>query len=261
MDAPRHRHRALTTAAVAVLLPFVAACGGEQAGPGGSDRARAGPPLTGVRWSVHSVTEDGRTLRAPADAHLTVEPGGRVGGSHGCDRFHGDAEVDGDRIRLRTESTAGACPEPLREFERRLRAVLGEGPLDARVRGDRLTLTAADGASVRLGRAEHAPLHGTKWSLALPGADGRAHLTFDREKGTVSGSTGCNRVRADATVRDGHITLGAPSTTRMMCEGSLMDVEERVLRLFDGRAAYRIAYRNLTLTSDDGVEVRAFAAG
>ncbi|MEU3947216.1 META domain-containing protein [Streptomyces sp. NPDC029526] len=261
MDAPRRRHRALTTAAVAVLLPFAAACGGEQAGPGGSDSVRAAPPLTGVRWSVDSVTEGGRTLRAPADAHLTVEEGGRAEGSYGCNRFRGDAGFEGDRIRLRTESTAQACPEPLREFERRLGAVLERGPLGIRVRGDQLTLTTEDGTSVRLSRAGHAPLHGTKWSLALPGADGRAHLTFDREEGTVSGSAGCNHVSADATVRDGHITLGAPSTTRMMCEGSLMDVEERVLRLFDGRAAYRIEYRNLTLTSDDGVEVPAFATG
>lgn len=261
MYTQRYRNRLLGAAAVAVLVPFAAACGGERADGGGSGSARAEPPVTGVRWSVDSVTDDGSTLRAPSDAHLTIDDGGKAEGSYGCNRFRGEAAFEGDRVRFSgAESTAMACPEPLMEFESRLAAVLEGGALGTSVRGDRLTLTGDDGTSVRLSRAEDAPLHGTRWTVALPDADGRAHLTFDREEGTVSGSTGCNNVSAEATVRDGHITLGTPATTRMMCEDSLMDVEKTVLGLFDGRVGYRIEYRNLTLTSDNGVDVPAFAA-
>lgn len=116
------------------------------------------------------------------------------------------------------------------------------------------------GAGRGSGSAEAArPLTGVRWTVALPEAGGRAHLTFDG-KGTVSGSLGCNDVGAGATVRDGHITLGAPATTRMMCEDSLMDAERTLLRLFGGTVAYRIDSGNLTLTSENGTRVTAFAA-
>ncbi|CAL9491604.1 META domain-containing protein [Streptomyces sp. enrichment culture] len=256
----RGRRRTALTAAALLLLPLTAACGTARAGTD-SGSAGAEQRIAGVRWDVDSVTAGGTTHRAPSDAHLTVDDGGRAEGNYGCNRLRGRAAFDGDRVTLTIGITLMACPEPVMDFERHLADTLRNQPLTTRADGDRLTLTADDGTSVRLSRAEHAPLRGTRWSIALPGADGRAHLTVDREQGTVSGSTGCNHVSADATVRDGHITLGAPSTTRMMCEGSLMDVEETVLKLFDGRAEYRIEYRNLTLTSDDGVEVPAFAAG
>ncbi|MFE7979260.1 META domain-containing protein [Streptomyces shenzhenensis] len=34
------------------------------------------------------------------------------------------------------------------------------------------------------------------------------------------------------TVRDAHITLGTPVTTRMMCDASLIPAEKSLLRLF-----------------------------
>ncbi|MEU6885095.1 META domain-containing protein [Streptomyces viridosporus] len=259
MDTQRQQQRR-TLVAAAVLLPLVAACGGEQAGAGrGSGSAEAAPPLTGVRWNVDSVTADGTTHRAPPGVHMSVDDRGRAEGSYGCNRFRGDVAFEGDRIRLRADTTLKACAAPRMDFERTLSRTLTGGALTTRVDDDRLTLTADDGTTVRLSRAGDEPLHGTRWTVDLPEADGRAHLTFD-EKGTVSGSLGCNDVNADATVRDGHITLGAPAMTRMMCEDSLMDAERTLLRLFDGTVAYRIDPGNLTLTSENGTRVTAFAA-
>ncbi len=171
------------------------------------------------------------------------------------------------------------------KFEETLSRTLTAGPLTTGADGDRLTLTTADGDTVRLSEQPDAALYGTKWTVTTPAgrdgqatadtqdgkdaaadrdaADGKAgeapHLTFDEKKGTVSGSLGCNRVNADATVRDGHITLGPAATTRMVCEGSLMDTEKRLLKLFDSKVEYRIDQQTLTLTSANGTSVRAVA--
>ncbi|MEV5437163.1 META domain-containing protein [Streptomyces sp. NPDC052682] len=257
MDRQKQR---MTLTAVALLAPFLAACGSEQAGGGSSSSVAGWPPVTGVLWSVDSVMADGTTHRAPADAHVTFGKSGRAEGSYGCNHFSARAAVDGDRIRLSdTMSTEMACEKRSMTFEKTLARALADRELTAEVNGDRLTLTTADGDTVRLTRSKQAPLYGTQWTVTSPDGTGRAHLTFDGTKDTVSGRLGCNHVNAEATVRDGHITLGRPSVTRMMCEDSLMDTEKTLLRLFDGELRYGVDHRTLTLTSDNGTTVRAVA--
>ncbi|WP_331462049.1 META domain-containing protein [Streptomyces sp. KMM 9044] len=104
-------------------------------------------------------------------------------------------------------------------------------------------------------------MHGTTWKITSPDAAGRVHLTFDEKEGPVSGSPGCNKMNADATVRDGRITVNTPTTTRMVCEDSLIKAEKRLLRLFDTLPGYRTDHQNVTLTSENGTTVEAFAAG
>ncbi|MCX5036832.1 MULTISPECIES: META domain-containing protein [Streptomyces] len=269
----QQRSMTLTVAAVAALVPLAAACGSEQADDAGSDRVGAGGQrVTGVRWSIDSVTVDGTTHRAPDTAHVRIDDGGRAAGSTGCNSFsaradvqdEGDGDGDGRRVRLSDAMfTEKACAKTPAGFEKSLGRALTTGPLTTKGEGERLTLTTADGDTVRLSRFEDVSLHGTEWVVDTPGQKGekgRAVLTFDQDAETVSGRLPCNRVNAAATVSDGRITLGAPSTTRMMCEGSLMDAEKRLLGLFDSKVTYRIDQQTLTLTSEDGVTVRAAAA-
>lgn len=266
----RRRSAVLTVAAVVALVPLAAACGSEKADGGGSDSAGAArEPITGVRWSIESVTVDGTTHRAPEAAHVRIDDGGRAAGSTGCNSFSARADVEdqgdggGPRVRLSDAMfTEKACAKTPAGFEKSLGRALTTGSLTTENEGERLTLTTGDGDTVRLSRSEDAPLHGTKWVVTTPGqkdGKGRAHLTFDQDAKTVSGRLPCNHVNARATVSDGRITVGAPSTTRMMCEGSLMDAEKRLLGLFDGRVQYRIDHETLTLTSEDGATVRAVA--
>ncbi|MCT7352469.1 META domain-containing protein [Streptomyces sp. 15-116A] len=257
----RHTQRTILTAAVAALVPLAAACGTEKAG-GGSSSAEPAAPVTGIRWSIDSVTVDGTTHRAPSDAHVTLADDGRSEGSYGCNTFSARTDVDGDRIRLSDAmSTEMACDDKPMAFESTLARTLTDGgALKAEVNDDRLTLTTADGATIRLTRSQDAALHGTKWTVTTPATDSRAHLTFDKDEGTVSGNLGCNDVNAKATVRDGRIILGPPAATRMMCEDSLMDGERALMKLFDGTVEYRIDHRTLTLTSENGTSVRAVAA-
>jgi heat shock protein HslJ len=247
----------MTLTAAAVLVPLAAACGTEQAGSGSAEVEK---PVTGIRWSVDSVTADGTTHRAPAEANVRIDDRGRAEGTYGCNHFSARAAFEGDRIRLSdTTATEMACEKEPMAFERTLARTLADGALRAEVKDGRLTLTTDDGDTVRLAEARDAPLHGTKWTVTTPGTDSRAHLTFDDEKGRVFGSLGCNHVNAKATVRNGHITLGVPSTTRMMCEDSLMASEKTLLRAFNGTLRYGVDHRILTLTSENGTSVRAVA--
>jgi heat shock protein HslJ len=263
----RQTHRITLTAAVLALLPLAAACGTEQAGsrPAGAEVGG----ITGVHWAVDGVTVDGTQHDAPAGAYVTIDDSGKARGNYGCNHFNAQASFDGDRIRLAdTSVTEMGCEDKPMKFEETLARTLADGPLKADVTKNRLTLTTDGGDTVRLSKVQDAPLLGTRWNVTALGADGvaqslpegaEAHLTFDKD-GRVSGRLGCNKVSATATVRDGNITLGTPSTTRMMCEASLMNTEKRLLRLFDGTVEYRIDHRTLTLTSENGESVTAVAA-
>ncbi|MER6349551.1 META domain-containing protein [Streptomyces sp. NPDC001595] len=269
----RQKQRITLITAVLALLPLAAACGTERAGAGGDDAsagaARTVGGITGVHWTVDSVTVDGTTHDAPSAAYVTIDDSGRAQGNFGCNHFSAEAAFDGDRVRLADPSmTEMGCEEKPMKFEETLARALAGGALKADVTKDRLTLTTDGGDTVRLTKEQDAPLLGTRWNVTAIGSDGvaqslpegaEAHLTFD-DDGKVGGRLGCNKVNATATVRDGHITLGTPSTTRMMCDASLMETEKRLLRLFGGTVEYRLDHRTLTLTSENGESVTAVAA-
>ncbi|MFF6998795.1 META domain-containing protein [Streptomyces sp. NPDC008313] len=262
-----YRHR-LTLTALA-LLPLAAACGTQKAGSGSVDAD--GTRITGVHWTVDSVTVDGATHRAPDGAGVEIGEDGDVRGDYGCNHFRATATVRGDRISLGdTTKTEMACEDGPMAFENTLARTLADGPLQAEAEKGTLTLTTGDGDRVRLTERQDAPLGGTRWKVTgigtsnaarpLPKEAGkRTYLTFDTKHSSVGGRLGCNRVSAHATVRDGHITLGRPITTRMMCDRSLMTVEKSLLGLFDGTVSYRVDHRTMTLTSENGTTVSAVA--
>ncbi|MFJ5558274.1 META domain-containing protein [Streptomyces sp. NPDC093250] len=259
MYRQKHKQRMTLTAVAVLAVPLAVACGSEKAGAG-SGAAEPAQPVTGIRWSIDSVTVDGTTRRAPDGANLTVDDDGSVEGTYGCNLFKGRATFEGDRIRLADrDTTLRACDKQVMDLEGTLARTLGDGALRTEVDDGRLTLTTEGGDTVRLSRAEDSPLYGTEWTVTTPAVDRRAHLTFDKEEGTVAGSLGCNHVNAEATVRDGRITLGVPGLTRMMCEDSLMDSERALTQLFNGTVSYRIEGQTLTLTSENGTSVRAVA--
>ncbi|MFF5483758.1 META domain-containing protein [Streptomyces sp. NPDC012935] len=259
LGTPGTHQRRLAALAALTLLPLAAACGSEDAGSE-SVGAGARASLSDARWAVDQVTVDGRKKAAPDGAWLRISGDGKAEGSLGCNTFgaqadFSDGHVSFDGIR----STEMACDGVPAGFEQTLARTLADGDLTTEKDGDKLTLTTKDGDRVALTRREAAPLRGTEWTVTSPDADGRAHLTFDTKTGQVSGSLGCNRVKATATIRDGSITLGTASTTRMMCDTSLMTAEKKLLGLFDSTVKYRVDDRTLTLTSENGETVHAAA--
>ncbi|MDC2957548.1 META domain-containing protein [Streptomyces gilvifuscus] len=112
--------------------------------------------------------------------------------------------------------------------------------------------------------AAERPVTGVDWRVrditvngTTTAAHGSPYLAFDAKTHKAAGRLGCNHVNARATVRAGHITLGRAMTTRMMCDASLMQTERALLGLFNHTVRYRIDHDTLTLTSANGMKVRA----
>ncbi|MEV7319778.1 META domain-containing protein [Streptomyces sp. NPDC093970] len=136
------------TAAAALLA---VACGGERAGAG-SGTVSPRPPVTGVDWTVGSVTADGTTRPAPAHAHVRIDDG-RAAGNLGCNQFSATARLTDDRVRLgNVRTTRMACDNARMTFERALARTLTAAALTIHADGGRLTLTTAGGDRVELSR-------------------------------------------------------------------------------------------------------------
>ncbi|MCX5196443.1 META domain-containing protein [Streptomyces sp. NBC_00249] len=130
------------------------------------------------------------------------------------------------------------------------------------------TPTAAltpDGPGPSRPPAADAPLTATTWTVAtVAGAtapeDRAARFTLTPE-GRASGTLGCNRFSAPATVTGPTVTVGPLTTTRMACEGRAGEVERALTSLFgSGPLTWRIQDRTLTLTAPDGTTLTAGAA-
>ncbi|MEV0526675.1 META domain-containing protein [Streptomyces sp. NPDC050439] len=263
------KQRLTPTVMALAAAGMLTACGTETGSGSGSVGSQ--PRLSGVHWSVESVTVDGKKQQAPGDAYVKIGDKGKAEGNYGCNGFTADVKTDGDTVGFDNAlSTKRGCEK--QDFENAFKAALAKGELKAAVDGDKLTLTTDKGDRVALTSkpAADAPLTGTKWnvnaigdgkvSASLPKeVDGKAHLTFGKD-GTVRGNLGCNSVTAKAEVKDGQITLGAPRTTRMMCEGAAGDTEKKLLKLFDGKVSYELTHGGLSLTAADGTVVSANAA-
>ncbi|MCW7946923.1 lipoprotein [Streptomyces hygroscopicus] len=264
------KHRLTLT--LLTLLPLSVACGTGAGSGGGS--SSVGPesdaPVTGVHWRVDSLTAEGTTRSAPTGAYLRIDDQGQAHGNYGCNSFGASATVQGDRVAFgNARSTEMACDKAPMAFEAAFSRALSGGALTAAVHRNELTLTATDGARVRLVKERDASLYGTRWQVtslvdgdvasSLPAASDKAWFTLDPKAGAASGSLGCNRFTAKATVRGGHLTLGTPTTTRKMCDGSLMDTEKTLRVLFGRTLTYRLEHRSIALTSENGRGVNAVA--
>ncbi|MEU7644144.1 META domain-containing protein [Streptomyces huasconensis] len=269
----------LTLTALASAGLLLTACGtepgaGSETGSGGRS-AQPEQPLTGVRWTVDSLTLDGKKYEAPGDAHLKIGKDGRAGGSFGCNSVGADVTIKGDTVEFGEPLlTKRACTDESRmRFEKSVLRALGKEKLTAKVDGDRMTLTTAKGDRMAFtSRPDEpdTPFTGTKWTVRAVGdaksaaplpkdvAD-KVHLTFG-EDGKVRGNLGCNDVTAKAEAKDGRITFGAPATTRKMCPGATMATERRLLKLFDGPARYEIERDTLKITAADGTVINASGA-
>lgn len=145
----RMRRMTLARAVAAALLALLAvACGDGRGGTVGTV-----PAVTGIDWTVDSVTVDGTTQRAPAHAHVRIEDD-RAAGSFGCNRFSGTAQITGDQFRLsHVRTTRMACDNARMTFERALSRTLTSGPLTMTGEAGKLTLTASGGDRVQLSKA------------------------------------------------------------------------------------------------------------
>ncbi|MEV5607222.1 META domain-containing protein [Streptomyces sp. NPDC052225] len=259
--------RALFAAALPLAaLVTVTACGNEKA-PGSVKVG--GAPVTGVHWTVESVTVNGTTTKAPGGAYLEFVSDERVRGNYGCNHFDAEAQVTADTVDLgKSDTTLMLCEDKdQRAFEKTLaRALADKNTIKAEgAKHDRLLLTRPNGDTVTLAERRDAELVGTTWTVTGLTSDGvaqslpkaaqdRARLVFGKD-GRVSARLGCNSGGAKATVKDGHITFGRLVTTKMGCFGAAADIERTMRNVLDGKASYAIQGDSLTLKTPDGTGI------
>ncbi|QGV79760.1 META domain-containing protein [Streptomyces ficellus] len=266
-------HPARAAAALVPLLALaLAACGtqtkdGSGAGDGSSS-VRPDVPVTGVHWTVESVTADGRKTAAPAGAHVTIDAKGRAQGNFGCNHFSAKAAVEGDTVTLTDATmTEMGCPEPHQGFEDALKTAL-TGKLKAELNDGALTLTSTGGDTIRLSEQPPAPLEGTKWTVnsllagrtatSLPaGTEGKASLVFGKD-GSVRGNLGCNQFSTTVTTEGSTMTFGRVTSTRKLCAAPQMELERALLEVMKGKVTYALDHRSLTVTAPD---TSGFVAG
>ncbi|NEB81046.1 META domain-containing protein [Streptomyces sp. SID14478] len=262
--------RALFTAALPLAaLTAVAACGNEKA-PGTVQAG--GVPLTGATWHVQSMTVDGATTKAPSGAYVKFLSDERVRGNYGCNSFDADARVTDDSVDLgKATVTDEACTDTgRRAFNESLARALADKNTIKAQGDDRLTLTRAGGDTIALAKQRDARLTGTKWMVdtlytgdvarSLPkAAQGRARLVFGKD-GHVDVRLGCNSGRAKATVKDGHLTFGPLTSTKMGCVGEAAELEKAMRGVLDGRTSYAVKGDALTVTAPDGTGIGLSAA-
>ncbi|MFH8435091.1 META domain-containing protein [Streptomyces sp. NPDC018007] len=267
------RTQRMTLSVSVLALLALAACGTEPGpGSGGGDTVQSDVPVTGVAWSVDSVTVDGKTTGAPAGARMEFDPKGRATADFGCNKIGVDARVKGDRITLgKPVTTQMVCGEDIEKFEKAAIDAMG-GELTAKLSGEKLTLTGEGGATMELSEEKPADLVGTRWTVTTL-LDGEAattvpadlprerapHLTFT-ENGTVRGNAGCNSFGGKAAVKGSTITFDRIVSTRKMCPQAEMEREKAVLAALRGPATYTIEGSELTLTGDGGKGIGATAA-
>ncbi|MEV7294395.1 META domain-containing protein [Streptomyces microflavus] len=270
-----HTQRMAVSVSVLALLTL-AACGtesGSGSGSGdGSDTVQSDVPVTGVAWSVDSLTVGGKKTGAPEGSRLEIDPKGRAKAGFGCNHISADARVEGDRITFgKPVSTQMACDETTEKAEKAALAAM-DGEVTAKLSGEKLTLTTEGGDTIALSEEKPAGLVGTRWAVntLLSGETATTvpadlpkervpHLTFG-EDGTVHGNSGCNSFHGKAAVKGSTIDFGPPAGTRKMCPEAEMEVERAVLAALDGPATYTIKGSTLTVTSKDGKGIGATAA-
>jgi len=246
--------RALLAVAVALLI-VVPSCS-SAADDTNTDR------LTGVTWVLDASSMDSLVVDAsPTDARIDLTLGAEEAfGTSACNSYRGSYALDGDRLTFGPfAATQMACEQPLMDLEAAYLAELGEvSGFEVEADGT-LVLTGGD---VALSFTAEVPLAliGTTWRVTtIASANAVSSTIADTEltagfgdDGTVTGTDGCNRYRAEYSASGGSITIGAPAGTFMACEP---DVEQQA-RAFTGAmqaaAAYEISGTSLTLSDDAG---------
>ncbi|MFC6012382.1 META domain-containing protein [Nocardia lasii] len=210
-----------------------------------------------------STAVDGDPI--PGGGPLTLSfTDGRISANSGCNSASGSVDLSDHTIR--TSPLAGtlmACPGDRGEADAWQHGFLESAPT-WRLDGDELTLTG-ENSTVRLTDKKvltpDKPLTGTDWvvtGMLTPDAQVRStaldeagpNLTISAD-GTLTGSTGCNRMTGTALV-DGATVTFTVATTRMMCAEDVMEIEQNVLRALDGRATATVDADQLTLRNDNG---------
>ncbi|BDT99027.1 META domain-containing protein [Nocardia sputorum] len=241
---------------VLVALCAIAACSRGEPDRGG------GEP-TPVGRTFLSTDVEGAPI--PGGGPLTISfTEDRVAADAGCNKFTGAVSLDDQVLRVSgLATTLMACEDERHGADEWLSGLLNSRP-SWRLEGSRLTLRSPDRTVTLLDKKvarPDKPVNGTAWQVTALITDNSSirsraldeaqpTLTI-AEDGSVSGSTGCNRLTGSAEVSGTQITFRI-ATTKMLCSPEVMEVEQSMLKAMDGKTTATVDAETLTLRNDNG---------
>lgn len=115
----------LHAAAAVLAAAFLAACAQTPAPAAPAARAPAASDLFPSRWIVQEI--GGIAVVAGSAVTLVLQADGAISGSAGCNRYLGQAKLDGDRLAIAPLATTRmACSPALMDQENRYLEALGK---------------------------------------------------------------------------------------------------------------------------------------
>lgn len=249
-----------TMVLIAVLL-MAAACGREPVSTGGGTKP---PPadqdtLRGQTFTASAITDQGRPRALVAGTQIEVRftDDGRVVVNGGCNTLSGPVTVDGGTLRVTDMSVTEMGCDPARHEQDKFLTDLFAGNPEYRLDGDHLVLGSSE-RGLDLTRGRTLPLVGTVWKAdtvidgtmagAAP-AGVHATLVFGPDEVKISGL--CNLDRAEYRTAGSTMTFRPGPLTRKACQEDVMSLEQAILAVLDGEAAYVVDTGTLTLTKGD----------
>ncbi|MGC0364714.1 heat shock protein HslJ [Rhodococcus sp. 27YEA15] len=211
-----------------------------------------------------STAVDGEPIPGGGPLTLDFTETGRVSANAGCNTSSGSVEfTDGKLIVGTMMSTMMGCTPELLAADTWTSTLLSSTPT-WRLDGDTLTIKSSASTVTFQDKKVVTPdraLVGTTWtvtslispdaistSIALETAAPQLTIAAD---GSVTGTTGCNRMSGQVEVGDTNVTFSPLATTRMTCPDEVADIERQVLAVLDGEVAYTVDANTMTLRKAD----------
>jgi len=221
-----------------------------------------GGDLTGKVWALTELGGQPILPDTGITANFTSE--GALSGSSGCNQYNGAYTVSGSSMTINTPlaTTMMACAQPVMDQESAYLKALGEVKTFT-IKGDKLTLSGANGNALATYQAQSQDLAGTNWEAigynngkqAVVSVLGNITITASFGKdGTLSGNSGCNDYNGPYTVNGNQIKIGPLASTMKACsepEG-IMEQESQYLTALQSAATYAIEGSVLELRTADG---------
>jgi len=194
--------------------------------------APAANALAGSSWQ----------LQGNARVTMQFSADGRVAGRGGCNRYTGQAKIDGASLSFGPmASTQMACPGDAMNQEREFLAALGKAERFQLMEGALLLFT--QGSTQPLTFVKAGGLAGTSWAMA-----GNAGVTLQFDpNGKVSGRGGCNRYSGQAKIDGDKLSFGPLVSTRMACPGDAMKQEQEFLAALGKAERFTLDGAGLTI--------------
>lgn len=223
--------------------------------------------LPGSTWLLTATSgQDHQTLVLPGSGiTLNFEGEDRITGYGGCNGYSGVYTLgeDGEIALSEIISTLRACDDTQMTTQESIYLSALNGVTHYELSERQLTLHVEDVEALHFVRADQDPLAGTSWQLVseipaaveeTPEVDSMARpitLEFNAE-GQAFGHSGCNSYSATYALEGASITFSNPVSTRMACEGDIMQREHEFLAALSSASQYGLTDNRLFIRYEDG---------